>query len=246
MKKAQINMRAPLPKRFYKETSVARDEAGLYRVLLDGKPLRTPTKNLLALPSEAAAILVAEEFDAQKKEIDPSTMPVTRIVNSAIDGVSADVDGVVADLVRFSETDLLCYRAEGPDGLAVAQAKAWQPVLDWAAKALGAKLLVVEGIMHVAQPRETIAAIAAEINSLRDPFLLSCVHVMTTLTGSVMLGLAVANGRLSADEAFEAAHVDEDWNIRLWGEDAEAAERRAYKKGEMLAAARLYEALPGR
>ena len=244
MKRAQKQMRTPLPKRFYKAASVRHDvENGNFAVELDGKQVRTPGRALLALPTEAAARLVAAEFDAQTVEINPFDMPVLRIANTAIDGVSTDTQAVLEDILRYSSTDLVCYRADGPENLVERQSEAWDPIVDWARASLGARLVLAEGVIHVDQPREAIAAIGIHLKMRDEPFRLSALHVMTSLTGSALIALAVDFGEISPEEAWAAAHVDENWNIAQWGEDAEATRMRAAKKRDMLAATSLIDAL---
>ncbi|MCT8996979.1 ATP12 family chaperone protein [Chelativorans intermedius] len=242
VRRAQKQMRKPLPRRFYKNVSVA-GEGESYSVLLDGRAVRTPAGNTLALPNAQAAQLVAQEYDAQGEEIDPMTMPVTRLVNTAIDGVASDTQAVAEDILRFASSDLLCYRAEGPERLVEQQAQAWDPVLDWVEAELGARFVLAEGVMHVEQPRQTIAAVAAYLRPRRAPLRLAALHVMTTLTGSALLALAVEAGAIEAEEAWRAAHVDEDWNIAQWGEDAEAAARRAARRRDMMGAVALLKAM---
>ncbi|MFN3766707.1 MAG: ATP12 family chaperone protein [Aliihoeflea sp.] len=244
MKRAQKQMRTPLPKRFFKSASVRHDPGtGYFAVELDGKPVRTPGRAVLALPTEAAARLVADEFDAQTEEINPFDMPVLRIANTAIDGVSTDTQAVLEDILRYSSTDLVCYRAEGPESLVVRQSEGWDRILDWARASLGARFVLAEGVMHVDQPREAIGAVGIHLKMREEPFRLSALHVMTSLTGSALIALAVDAGELTAEEGWTAAHIDEDWNISQWGEDGEAAKMRAAKKRDMLAAATLLEAL---
>jgi chaperone required for assembly of F1-ATPase len=227
----------PRPKRFYRAVSV--DSAPpMYRVLLDGRPMRTPAKRELAVPSRALAEALAAEWDAQGERIDPASMPLTRLVNSAIDGVIGREAEVRADIARYGASDLLCYRAEGPAELARRQAEAWDPVLVWAHQALGARLVLGQGIVAVDQPQASIAAIERALADL-DAFSLVAHHVMTALTGSALLALAHARGRLTAEEAWTAAHVDEEWQISQWGEDAEATSRRGRRWAEMQAAGRL-------
>lgn len=243
VKRARNQMKAALPKRFYSDVSVAPHEEGGYAVHLDGKPARTPARALLLLPTEEAARLAADEFAAQGEHIEPATMPVTRLVNTAIDGVAAEAEAVAEDVLRFSSTDLLCYRAGTPQELVERQSEAWDPVLDWARNALGARFILAEGVMHVEQPREAVAAIALHLRGRSDPLRLAAIHLMTSLTGSALLALAVEAGALDPEAAWAAAHVDEDWNISQWGEDAEAAARRATRRRDMMAAARLLAAL---
>ena len=242
MRRAQNQMRQALPKRFYKEAEAVETPEG-FAVQLDGRPVRTPGRALLALPSAAAAALVAAEFAAQDKTIDPVTMPVLRIVNTAIDGVAPDMQAVLGDVMRFSASDLLCYRADAPEALVARQAEAWDPVLDWARSALGARFFLAEGVMHVEQPRESVAAVGLWLRQRQEPFRLSAIHVMTTLTGSALLALAVEAEALTPEEAWTAAHVDEDWNAEQWGEDAEAAARRVVRRKEFDAAVALVRSL---
>jgi len=242
VRRAQIQMKTPLPKRFYKTASVAPVEEG-FAVHLDGKPVRTPGKALLALPTEAAALLVADEFAEQGETINPVTMPVMRLVNTAIDGVASDPQAVLEDILRFASSDLLCYRADAPQGLVERQNEQWDPVVDWARTALGARFNLAEGIIHVEQPRETIAVLGSHLNQRAEPLRLAAIHLMTSLTGSALLALAVDFGELDADSAWAAGHVDEDWQIEHWGQDAEAVARRAARKRDMMAAVSLLEAL---
>lgn len=242
VRRAQALMKMPLPKRFYKDVSVVEEDGG-FAVHLDGRLIKTPARRPVALPSEAAARLVADEFAAQAELIDPATMPVTRIVNTAIDGVADDPQVVLEDVLRFAGSDLLCYRAPDPEGLVARQTETWDPHVEWAASDLGARFVLAEGVMHVDQPPEAIAAFNAHLSAFRDPFLAATLHTMVTLTGSAILGLAVAREAVSAEEAWAAAHLDEDWTNEHWGEDHEAMQRRAAREAEMMAAAALLAAL---
>ncbi|TPL11068.1 ATPase [Mesorhizobium sp. B2-4-10] len=244
VRRAQIQMKKPLPKRFYKTVSVAPADGG-FAVHLDGKPVRTPGKTLLTLPTEKAASLVADEFAAQGETIDPVSMPVMRLVNTALDGVASDPQAVLEDILRFASSDLLCYRADAPQGLVERQNELWDPVLDWAQAALGARFNLAEGIIHVEQPRETIAVLGAHLAQRAEPLRLATIHVMTSLTGSALLALAVEFGELGGEAAWTAGHVDEDWQIEHWGQDAEAVARRSARKRDMMAAVGLIEALEG-
>jgi chaperone required for assembly of F1-ATPase len=242
MRRAQNQMKTPAARRFYEAVSVERGPDG-FSVHLDGKPVKTPSGRTVVLPTEAAAALMADEFSAQGERIDPTTMPVTRLVNTAIDGVASDPQAVLEDILRFSSSDLVCYRAEGPEALVARQAEAWDPILDWARAALGARFFLAEGVMHVEQPRETIGAVGLHLRQRDDIFRLAALHVITAITGSALLALALEAGSIDKETAWSAAHVDEDWNIEHWGMDAEAAERRANRKRDMLGAAALIEAL---
>jgi len=242
VRRAQIKSKLPLPKRFYTAVSVGERDGG-HAILLDGKPVKTPGRVTLVLPTPGVAQLVADEFAAQDKEIDPVRMPVMRIANSAVDGVANDTVSVAEDIVKFSGTDLLFYRAASPMALVERQASAWDPVLDWVRRDIGARFFLAEGVMHVAQPAESIEAVRRHLSARTDPLRLAAMHVMTTLTGSALLALAVEAAALDAEAAWTAAHVDEDWNIDQWGADADAEQRRAFRKVDMMAAARLLKAL---
>jgi chaperone required for assembly of F1-ATPase len=226
-----------LPKRFYREVTVAARGSG-YAVHLDGRPLRTPGKIVLVLPTEALASAIAEEWSAQVEHIDPLSMPLTRLANSVRDQVEGREAVVRADIVKFAGSDLLCYRAEGPEGLVRAQAEAWDPVLAWARATLGADLAVGTGLMHVEQPDASRVAIEAAVSEY-ESFRLASAHVITTLLGSVVLMLATLADSVTPEEAWRAAHVDEDWQASKWGADAEATRRRESRKAEFLAAVRL-------
>ncbi len=228
-----------LPKRFYAAVSVEATTAGdCSRVLLDGRPVRTPKKNFLALPTRGLADVVAAEWDAQATHIDPATMPLTRLANTALDGVSGREIDVRADIVRYAGNDLLSYRAEHPQGLVRRQSEQWDPILDWARDVLGGAFVVQRGVMPVTQPAATLDAFAKVLPLA--PFELAALHVMTTLMGSALLAWAVSAHRLDVPAAWAAAHVDEDWQIEKWGVDDEAAARRARRFTEMAAAEQFF------
>lgn len=239
MRAAQAGMKPPLPKRFYKEAGIE-ERDGRYYLTLDGRTAKTPNRQDLAVPFRALAEMLAEEWASQGAEIDPSTMPVTRIVNSAIDGVASRQAEVVDDLVRYAGSDLTCYRADGPERLARTQDAAWNPILDWMRTTHGARFNLAEGVMHVAQPAEAVGAVRAAIERIDSPFALAALHVMTTLTGSVLIALAHAAETLDEDQAWAAAHVDETYQESLWGEDYEAMERRRRREADFRAASRIY------
>lgn len=236
VRRAQKQMQKPLPKRFYEHVGIAEEDGGRWRIELDGKPVRTPARNTLAFPSVALAERAADEWRAQGKEIDPAKMPLTRLANTALDGVAQEPEAVVEDVLRYAASDLLCYRASHPERLVALQSKAWDPLLDWAAADLGARFVLAEGVMHVSQPREAIAAVGIHLRTLREPLELAALHVVTSLTGSALIALALLKGAVSPDEAWTVAHVDEDWNIEQWGEDHEAAKRRTLRHRDFSAA----------
>ncbi|RBP06232.1 chaperone required for assembly of F1-ATPase [Roseiarcus fermentans] len=233
---AQANMRPAPLRRFYK-TAEAREADGLFALTLDGRGARTPGRNRLAARSRAVMERVAEEWARQREIIDPADMPITRLVNSAVDGVAKAMEATRAEIVRYAGSDLLCYRAEAPEALAERQRLAFDPILDWAAETLGARFALAGGILHVEQPAETLAAVRAAVEAVDDPVALAALSVATTLTGSAVLALAVARGRLAPEEAWRLAHVDEDFQIETWGADEEATARRAARWRDMEAAA---------
>jgi chaperone required for assembly of F1-ATPase len=230
---ARRGMRPHLRRRFYARAEVAEGEGG-FAVLLDGRPVKTPARRTLAAPTRALAEALADEWEAQRDVVDPAKMPLTRLANSIIDGVADAPAAVAAEAEKYLASDLVCYRAEGPDGLVARQAGAWDPVIAWAREALGAGFVAAEGMVFVAQPEAALAAACAALP--RDPWRLGAFHAVTTLTGSALIALAVLNGRLGVEDAWRAAHVDEDWNMDFWGRDALALERRAARYAEMQAA----------
>jgi len=234
MEAARRNMRPDLRKRFYKCAGVDEGESG-FRVLLDGRAVRTPARRELAAPSRAVAQAIAAEWDAQQEVIDPARMPLTRLANSVIDGVAGQIEAVVADVAKYLRSDLLFYRAGDPEGLVQAQARHWDPVVEWARDVLGARFVLAQGVMYAEQPQTAIEAARAAIP--RAPWALGAVHSVTTLTGSALLALALAAGRIDAEAAWQAAHVDEDWNMQTWGRDEMALARRVARQAEMQAAA---------
>lgn len=225
----------PLAKRFYKLASVS--DVAPFQILLDGRPVKTPKKRPLAVPTRALAEAIAEEWQAQQEFVDPSRMPLTRFANTAIDAVSETQDAVAADIVAYAGSDLVCYRAETPDELVVRQARAWNPIVAWADEALSATFKAVPGVVHVPQSPEALAAVAEALKP-HDAFRLTGLHVLTTLMGSALLALALAAGAITPDGAWADAHVDEDYQISLWGEDAEAVARRRGRRAEFDAAYR--------
>ena len=236
MRAAQANMRPQPVRRFYEGVDV-READGRHALMLDGRGARTPGRNPLSASSRALMLEVAAEWDRQRKAIDPADMPLTRLINSALDGVALTMAETRADILGYAGSDLLCYRAEEPETLAERQRLAFDPVLAWAAGSLGARFHLTAGMIHVAQPPAALAAIAAALDAYHDPVALAALSAMTTLTGSALLALAVARGFLSAEAAWRAAHVDEDFQAERWGADAEATARRAARWREFEAAA---------
>jgi len=222
-------------KRFYKEVSV-RAADGRWLVLLDGKPIKTPKRADLALPTGPFAEAVAEEWRTQGDDVKPATMPLTKLANTAIDRVFGREFEVVEKALAYAN-DHLCYRASGPAELVALQEAAWNPLLEWAAARFGARLAVGTGVAHIAQPDEAVAALRAAVTAY-DPFVLVGLYHAATILSSLVLALALAEGRLEADEAFAASQVDERYQAECWGEDHEAAARAHTLAGELAAAAR--------
>jgi chaperone required for assembly of F1-ATPase len=222
-------------KRFYKEVSVAQAEDG-FRVLLDGRSVKTPAKHALALPTRALADAVAAEWRGQGEEIAPAAMPFLRLANTVIDGVAEHRAEVIAAILRFGGHDLLCYRAAQPADLAARQREGWEPVLDWARRRHGVDFAVVEGFTHADQPAATLAVFRAALEA-RDSFSLAALHVVASVTGSVVLALALAEGVLTPAQAFSLSRIDEDYQAAKWGGDSEAQARAAGLAREIDAAA---------
>jgi len=239
---ARRGMRPRLRHRFYKEVSVSEGEGG-FGLALDGRPMRTPAQRLLAAPTVPLADMLAGEWRAQREHIDPSSMPLTRLANSIIDGVADAAAEVVAEVEKYLASDLIFYRAEAPQGLVRSQETAWDPLMTWARDALGAQFRTGAGVVHLPQPQDALTAAAAIIprnnGNASDLWRLGATHSVTTLTGSALIALALLSGQLSVADAWSAAHVDEDWNMAQWGRDELALERRVYREAEMQAAGRV-------
>lgn len=231
------------PKRFYEAATVLPESAG-FVLTLDGRPARTPAKAPLVLATEALGEAVAAEWNAQGEFIDPATMPLTRIANSAIDGVSREMDAVRAEIARYAGSDLVMYRAGDPEALVAEQGQAWDPILDWAHRTLGARFVLSQGVTFVEQPEASLARIRETLARETSPFRLAALHVLTTLSGSVLLALMVATGAIEADAAWRAAHVDEFHQESRWGVDAEAIGRRTKREAEFQAATRILALTP--
>ena len=210
-------------KRFYKIVSVAPAEGG-FGVLLDGKPVKTPARTSLTLPTQRLAEAIAAEWQDQGDEVVATSMPLLRLANSVIDGVADNRDGVIDAILRFGENDLLCYRAHQPPELAARQRAGWDPLLHWARQKFGADMTVAEGLNHVDQPAEALAALRNALAAF-DAFTLGGLHVIASITGSTVLALAVVAGEISAHQAFALSRIDEAYQAEKWGEDAQAAKR---------------------
>src|ERR1700682_3027779 len=238
MEAARRAMRPPVLKRFYKQATAGETEGG-FALLLDGKTAKTPAKKRLVVPGLALAEAIAAEWKMQGSEIDPAKMPLTRLANLAIDRVEEEAASIREEIVRYASSDHVLYRAGEPEGLVALQAAHWDPILEWARSALGARFILAEGVNFVVQAEAALAAVRIEAGKWPVPFALAALASLTSLAGSALISLALARGRLSAVEAWNAAHVDEDWNTRQWGEEDAAAIRRAQRFSEFEAAAKM-------
>ena len=227
-------------KRFYREAAVIAERDG-YSVALDDRPVRSPGKAALVAPTRALAEFLAAEWNAQQDDVIPDSMPMTRFANSAIDRVRPHRDQVVEQIAGYVETDLLCYRADRPEALAERQEQAWQPLLDWVAARYGAALRVTRDARPIAQEEAAVAAVRVVVAGYED-FALSALHALTSASGSVVLALAVAEGRISPEEASAASLVDESFQAEEWGEDPAAVARWVAIGAEIHAAARFLAA----
>ena len=229
-------MAGPSRPKFFKVAAAEPMEGG-FSLTLDGKPVKTPKTRKLIVPTRALAEALAAEWNALEDKIEPAALPLTRLVNTVLDGASENRALILEDLRRYATGDLLCYRAEGPEPLVAREAAAWDPLLDWAKAALGAELRVTAGIVHHPQDPAAVAALSSPTARL-DDFTLTAVHLATGLTGSLVLGLALAAGRMSADEAFAASTVDEAYQAELWGVDDEAKARADRQRDDLRTAER--------
>ena len=225
-----------LRKRVYKEARAAPAEGG-FEVRLDGRTLRTPAGSRLVLPAEALATAIATEWQAQSDKVNPETMPMMSIACTAIDRVAPQRAEIVTEILRFAETDLLCYQAEAPPALVQRQTEFWQPLLDWAARELDAPLRSTSGILAVDQPADSLAALRRAVEAL-DDLTLAALSLAVAAAGSLIIGLALLRGRLDPEGAFTAAELDASYQIELWGDDLEATRRRANCRADLEAAAR--------
>ncbi|MCX7287637.1 MAG: ATPase [Rhodobacterales bacterium] len=225
-------------RRFWTTARVLAADDG-FAVHLDDRPVRTPAKVPLILPTEGLAQAIADEWQGVEGKVNPAVMPFTRMANSAIDKVTPQFDAVVAMLADYGGSDLICYRAEGPESLVRRQADAWDPLLDWVSTALNAPLDATSGIMHRAQPKASLQTLHRVVQGL-TPFQLTAFHDLVAISGSLVLALAVTRGRLTAEAAWPLSRIDEAWQIEEWGEDEEAAEMAAAKHADFLQADRFY------
>jgi chaperone required for assembly of F1-ATPase len=223
-------------RRFYKNAT-ATEENG---VALDGRPLKTPMKHALIVPTRALAEAIAAEWQAQGEKIEPETMYLTKLANTAIDRVPLHRAAIEQELIDYAGSDLVCYRAEAPADLVKRQALHWDPVLKWVLKEVAADFVVTSGVVHRQQKEETLEGFRSRLRAL-TPFKTTSLHTLTTLTGSALTALMLIEQAIDADQAWAAAHVDEDYQIEHWGWDHDAKLRRDRRHEEFLAAIRFAE-----
>ncbi|MCZ4272881.1 ATP12 family chaperone protein [Maritalea porphyrae] len=237
--RAQKHQKQQLAKRFYKQVSVGAVEGG-FGVLLDGRSIKSPGKTLVKVPSQRLATLLAAEWDAQEKEIDPATMPLTRLVNTTVEKGEETLDAVKAEIVKFAGNDLLTYRADTPQELVDLQSKHWGGALDAFTRRYDVSFNVITGVIHQDQPPEVQARVG-EIIAPYGVFGAFCTMLITSITGSAILSVGLAEGLFSASEVLKIAYVDEDYQASHWGEDAEAMRMRAFKRQDFDAAVKVLE-----
>lgn len=228
-------------KRFYQKAEPAK-RAGGYAITLDGRPIKTPGKRDLLVPSGVLAAAIAEEWNAQEIEVRTATMPLTRLATTTLDRVATQRDAIIRQTANYAGTDLVCYRATHPPALAARQQAVWQPLIDWAVLRYDAPLVVTTGVIPKTQSATSLRAFAAAVTE-NDDFALTALHVATAACGSLIIALALFEGHLDAEGAFTAAQLDESFQIEAWGEDAEAAERRRALAADIQAAARFISLL---
>jgi chaperone required for assembly of F1-ATPase len=223
-------------KRFYRKAEPAQRTGG-HGITLDGKPIKTPGKRDLVVPNKALAAAIAEEWNAQEGEVRAATMPLTRLATTTVDRVATQRDVIVRQTANYAATDLVCYRAAQPPALAARQQAVWQPLIDWAVLRYDAPLSVTTGVIPTKQSPASLRAFAATVAE-QDDFALTALHVTTAACGSLVIGLALIEGRLDAEGAFAASQLDESFQIEAWGDDPEQAERRLALAADIEAAAR--------
>ena len=228
-------------KRFY-ANAAAREGEGGHEILLDGRAVKTPARAALRVPTRGLADAIAEEWNSQGETIEPRAMPLTGLANVAIDRMGPERESFVAGLARYAESDLLCYRAEGPDALAARQAQHWAPLLEWARRRFDVDFEIVEGIVHRPQPAGTVDRLRRAVEA-RGPFELAGLSPLVTISGSLVIALALAERAIDLAAAWEAATVDEAWQSEKWGADAEAERTLAARRAEFAAAHRFLELL---
>jgi chaperone required for assembly of F1-ATPase len=228
-------------KRFYAEAAVHR-EGETFGIRLDGRPVRTPSRATLGLPTADLAEAVADEWRAQSGTIDPRSMPLTGLANAAIDRIAPDAPAFARELAKYGESDLLCYRSEGPPALRIRQAGQWDPWLAWARRRYDVDFELVEGVMHRRQPDATVLRLRKAVEA-KQPFQLAGLSPLVTVGGSLILALALAEQSIDLETAWAAATLDEQWQVEQWGEDPEALRSLEARRAEFEAGYRFLSLL---
>lgn len=230
-------------KRFWKSAKVQAAEVG-WGIVLDGRPLRTPARAALVVPNEPLAEAIADEWRDTGETVDPRAMPLTGLANAAIDRVAPDRQAFAKGLSRYAESDLLCYRSSGPSELVAVQQLAWDALLGWARRRYDVDFAVTDRLVHVDQPRATVERLSQAVEAL-DPFHLAGLSPIVTIGGSLITALAVIEGAITPEQAWDSVSIDERWQIEQWGADAEAEAALENRRLDFLAGARLLELLAG-
>ena len=230
-------------KRFWKEARATEVEGG-FAIELDGRPVKTPAKTALIVPTLAMAQAIAAEWDAQEGEINPAAMPVTRAANAALDKVTVQFDEVAELLAAYGDSDLTCYRADGPEELCQRQTAAWDPLLDWADATFGARLTPVAGVMHAPQNAQALEKLAGQVRAM-DPFTLTAFHDLVGISGSLVIGLAAIHDYDEIDALWRLSRIDETWQEDMWGVDEEAREQAELKESDFCAAKHFHDLAQG-
>ena len=231
-------MNSRLRKRFWTKVDIVEESSG-FSLRLDNKPLKTPAKAALIVPTRALADWIAAEWQAQTDRINPATMPATRAANAAIDKVQTQFDEVAGLLTAYGETDLLCYRAPAPVELIARQAAAWDPLLQWSKARFGIDWALTTGVMPARQSADTLAILAAHVAGF-TPFQLTAFHDLVAMSGSLVIALAATDGHAAPETLWSASRIDEDWQIEQWGEDDEATALAERRRSAFLHAARFF------
>jgi chaperone required for assembly of F1-ATPase len=234
-------MSIDVSRRFYREAAAMRD-GDVWRIALDGKVVKTPARNPLSLPTRALAEAIADEWAAQDTKVKPDTMPLMQLASTALDRVAPDRDRIIAETAGYAATDLVCYRAEGPAELVARQAALWDPLIDWLRERFDVSLQVAVGVMAIPQSDLALAALTRVV-AAQDDLRLTALGVMTGSAGSLVIALAVLEGRISPESAADAAQLDELYQAERWGIDPEAEKRRAAQRADLIAARRFLDLL---
>jgi chaperone required for assembly of F1-ATPase len=228
-------------KRFWTEVAVEREDGG-WGIRLDGRPVKTPARSALVVPTETLAEAIADEWRSVEEEIDPRQMPLTGLANAALDRVAPDRKAFAEGLALYAEADLACYRAAGPSGLIARQERSWDELLGWARRRYDVDFAITPGLLHVMQPDATVERLSHAVAAL-DPFRLAGLSPLVTVGGSLVAALAVLEKALTPDQAWEAVSIDERWQLEQWGSDAEAERALENRRRDFFAAARFLELL---